>query len=92
MVQAQCGTEEEAVRSTVVKPSNGQTKNKSKKNQPTALGLRRLTKRQREKIYRIGTMIFLVIFAISIVGTLVAVSVAKGPSQGGTPIPVATAR
>ena len=91
MVQAQRGTEEETVRSTVVKPSNGKTKNKSK-SQSTPLNLRRLTKRQREKIYRIGTMIFLVIFAISIVGTLVAVSVGRAPSQGGTPIPVATAR
>jgi hypothetical protein len=64
------------VRSTIVKPSNGQTKSKPK-SQSGGLNLRRLTKRQKEKIYRIFTMIFLVIFAISIVGTLVAVSVVK---------------
>lgn len=68
--------EEETVRSTIVKPSNGQTKGKPK-SQSGRLNLRRLTKRQKEKIYRIFTIIFLVIFAISIVGTLVAVSVVK---------------
>ena len=75
------GAEEEAVRSTVVKPSNGQAKSKSKgaKSQSSSLSLRRLTKRQKERIYQIGTMIFLLIFAFSIVGTLVAVSV-KAPA------------
>lgn len=79
------------MRSTVAKPSNGQSKSKSK-GQSSGLNLRRLTKRQKEKIYRIFTIIFLLVFAISIVGTLVAVSVVKTPTQGGTPIPVATAR
>jgi len=64
------------VKSTIVKPSNGQAKSKPK-NQSGGLNLRRLTKRQKDKIYRIFTMVFLVIFAISIVGTLIAVSVVK---------------
>jgi hypothetical protein len=79
------------VRSTVAKPSNGQAKNKSK-GQSSRLNLRRLTKRQKEKIYRIATIVFLLVFAFSIVGTLVAVSVVRAPGQGGTPIPVATSR
>lgn len=79
------------MRSTTVKPTNGQAKNKSK-GQSSGLNLRRLTKRQKEKIYRIFTIIFLLVFAISIVGTLVAVSVVRAPTQSGTPIPVATAR
>ena len=76
MGQADRRAEEETVRSTIVKPSNGQAKSKPK-NQSGGLSLRRLTKRQKEKIYRIFTMAFLVIFAISIVGTLIAVSVVK---------------
>jgi hypothetical protein len=71
--------EEEKVRSTVVKPSNGQAnKNKPKgqaKSKSPGLGLRRLTKRQRIKIARIAMIVFLIIFTFSIVGGLVAVSV-----------------
>lgn len=79
MGKADSGAEEETVKSTIVKPSNGKAKNKPK-SPSGALSLRRLTKRQKEKIYRIATMVFLVIFAISIVGTLVAVSV-KTPAH-----------
>ena len=76
MGQTDHRAEEETVKSTIVKPSNGQAKSKPK-NQSGGLNLRRLTKRQKDKIYRIFTMVFLVIFAISIVGTLIAVSVVK---------------
>jgi ABC-type Na+ efflux pump permease subunit len=69
------------VKSTVVKPSNGKTdQNKqqasSKKRSP-AISLRRLTKRQREKLYRSFVWFFLFVFVVSIVGGLVAISVAK---------------
>ena len=67
------------MRGTVATPSNGKAnKTKSRgqaKNRPPALSLRRLTKRQKEKIYRIFTIVFLLAFAISIVGGLLYVSV-----------------
>jgi hypothetical protein len=70
---------EEKVKSTVVKPSNGQAKkNKLRsqgKNRSPGLSLRRLTKRQKEKIYRIFAWVFIIVFTFTIVGSLVAVSV-----------------
>jgi hypothetical protein len=70
---------EEKVRSTVVKPSNGQAKKNKPRNpgktRSPGLSLRRLTKRQKEKIYRIFAMVFIVVFTLTIVGSLVAVSV-----------------
>jgi hypothetical protein len=72
--------EEEKVRSTIVKPSNGQAKKNRRrgegKSRSSGLSLRRLTKRQKQKIGRILVAIFLVVFAVTIVGgALVAVSV-----------------
>lgn len=68
---------------TIAKPTNGQRgQNKPRvaaKGKPSNIGLRRLTKRQRERIYRIFTLLFLVIFAISIVGGLIALTV-KAPA------------
>ena len=67
------------MRSTIVKPSNGQT-GKSKprgqtRNKSGGLGLRRLTKRQRQKIGRILMFVFLIVFVFTIVGGVVAISV-----------------
>lgn len=68
--------QEEKVKSTVVKPSNGRTTNGKQRSQPKkGLGLRRLTKKQKEKIYRIFVWGFLAIFTISIVGGLIALTV-----------------
>jgi hypothetical protein len=70
---------EEKVKSTIVKPSNGQAKkNKLRsqgKNRSSLLSLRRLTKRQKQKIGRIFVWVFILVFAFTIVGSLVAVSV-----------------
>jgi hypothetical protein len=88
MGQADSSPEEEEVkdiagrstdgRSTQVR-GNGQTvKSKSKtqsKGKSSGMSLRRLTKRQKDKIRRIVTMVILVVFAISIVGGLVAITV-----------------
>ena len=62
------------MKSTVVKPSNGQSKNKksSARSQSQGWNLRRLTKRQRTDLVRIGMIVFLVIFTFSIVGGMVA--------------------
>ncbi|MDQ6766428.1 MAG: hypothetical protein M3Z41_01250 [Candidatus Eremiobacteraeota bacterium] len=73
------------MRSTIVKPSNGQSnKNKPKgkaKNRSSGLGLRRLTKRQKERIYRIFTIIFLIVFAVTIVGAMFFMVSQKVPGQ-----------
>lgn len=70
---------EEKVKSTIVKPSNGQAKkNKLRsqgKNRSPGLSLRRLTKRQKQKIGRIFVWVFILVFAFTIVGSLVAVTV-----------------
>jgi len=70
---------EEKVKSTIVKPSNGQAKkNKLKgqgKNRSSGLSLRRLTKRQKQKIGRIFVWVFILVFAFTIVGSLVAITV-----------------
>ena len=62
------------MKSTVIKPSNGQTKSKKSqaRNQSQSWNLRRLTKRQRTDLVRIGMIVFLVIFTFSIVGGMVA--------------------
>ena len=70
---------EEKVKSTVVKPSNGQAKKNrlrsQGKNRSAGLSLRRLTKRQKEKIYRIFAWVFILVFTFTIVGSLVAITV-----------------
>jgi len=65
------------VRSTIVKPSNGQTGKKKPKGQAKSSGfaLRRLTKRQRQKIGRMLMFAFLIVFIFTIVGGVVAISV-----------------
>ena len=69
------------MKSTVVKPSNGRTSNAKQrsqsKNKSWSVGLRRLTKKQKQKIYRGVVWVFLVIFTISIVGGLIALTVHK---------------
>jgi hypothetical protein len=73
--------QEEKVKSTIVKPSNGRPsggkQRRPNKSRSWAAGLRRLTKKQKQKIYRIVVSVFLLIFVISIVGTLVAVGFHK---------------
>ncbi len=70
------------MKSTVVKPSNGQAaKSKPKgqaRNKSGGLGLRRLTKRQRQKIGRVMMFVFLIVFIFTIVGGVVAISVKPG--------------
>jgi hypothetical protein len=71
-------------RSTSARGNGQAAKNRSKaqsKGKSGGLSLRRLTKRQRDRIRRIVTMVILVIFAISIVGGLVAITV-KVPAAG----------
>ncbi len=69
------------MKSTVVKPSNGRAsqgkQRASAKGKSPKIGLRRLTKRQREKIYRIFVWVFLVVFTVSIVGGLIALTVKR---------------
>jgi hypothetical protein len=67
------------VKSTIVKPSNGRTpQNKSRgPRKPSSGGLRRLTKKQKEKIYRGFVWVFLAVFTISIVGGLIALTIRK---------------
>ncbi len=90
MGQAYRSPEEEEVkdlagRSTTAK-SNGQpVKNTSKaqsRGKSFGMSLRRLTKRQKDKIRRIVTMVILVIFGISIVGAGVFSIMAKAPVTG----------
>ncbi len=75
MGQAHRIGKEEKVKSTVVKPTNGQASKRKLKTQnrsrSSGFSLRRLTKRQREKLARIFVTAFIVIFLISIVGGLV---------------------
>ena len=84
MGQTDGGAEKEEVKSTILKPSNGRPiKSRPKgqgKSRSMGFGLRRLSKRQKEKIYRILTLIFLIVFAFTIVGTLIAFTV-KVPGQ-----------
>lgn len=67
------------MKSTVVKPSNGSSP--SGKQRPTSkskswsLGLRRMTKRQKEGMYRVFVWAFLAIFTVSIVGGMIALTV-----------------
>lgn len=66
------------MKSTVVKPSNGRSaspKARPPKNRPWSVGLRRLSKRQKEKIYRVVVTVFLIIFTVSIVGGIIALTV-----------------
>lgn len=66
------------MKSTVVKPSNGQTpsgKQRSASKSRFGVGLRRLTKRQKERIYRVFVWVFLAIFTVSIVGGMIALTV-----------------
>lgn len=66
------------MKSTVVKPSNGRTQNdkqRSASKRAWSFGLRRLTKKQKEKIYRVAVWIFLGVFTVSIVGGLIALTV-----------------
>jgi hypothetical protein len=69
------------VKSTVVKPSNGRAMNgkqrSQSKNKPWGSGLRRLTKKQRDRLYRGFVWVFLVIFTVSIVGGLIALTIHK---------------
>jgi hypothetical protein len=73
------GAQEDEVKSTVIKPSNGQTNGKPQrggsKSKSWSIGLRRLTKKQKEKIYRVFVWIFLGVFTLSIVGGLIALTV-----------------
>ena len=70
---------EEKVKSTIVKPSNGQAKKNRLKSQGKSgspgLSLRRLSKKQKEKMYRIFAWVFIIVFTFTIVGSLVAVTV-----------------
>lgn len=78
MGEADAGAQEDEVKSTVVRPSNGQTNGKqqrSSKSRSWSMGLRRLTKKQKEKIYRVFVWIFLGVFTVSIVGGLIALTV-----------------
>jgi hypothetical protein len=67
------------VKSTIVKPTNGRSANdkqrSTSKKSSWSLGLRRLTKKQREKIYRLFVWGFLAVFTLSIVGGLIALTV-----------------
>jgi hypothetical protein len=73
------GTQEDEVKRTVVRPSNGQSNGKQQrsasKSKPWSVGLRRLTKKQKEKIYRVFVWVFLGVFTLSIVGGLIALTV-----------------
>jgi hypothetical protein len=71
-------------RSTSARGNGQAVKSRSKaqsKGKWSGVGLRRLTKRQKDKIRRIVTMVILVVFALSIVGGLVAITV-KAPGTG----------
>jgi hypothetical protein len=71
--------QEEKVKSTVVKPSNGRTPSGKQrpisKGKSWSIGLRRMTKRQKDAMYRVFVWAFLVIFTVSIVGGLIAITV-----------------
>jgi hypothetical protein len=72
--------QEAEVKSTIVKPSNGRVNEKQRsqsKHKSWSVGLRRLTKKQKQKIYRGIVWVFLVIFTVSIVGGLIALTVHK---------------
>lgn len=57
--------------SSIEKPASGRPKNKPRaKGNAGLAGWGRLSKRQRARIYRIFTAVFLVIFVISVVGAL----------------------
>lgn len=79
MGQAGTGAQEEKVKSTIVKPSNGRTpsgkQRGASKSKAWSAGLRRLTKKQKEKIYRVFVWIFLGVFTVSIVGGLIALTI-----------------
>ena len=70
--------QEEKMKSTIVKPSNGRSpsgKRQTAKNKSWSMGLRRMTKRQKEGMYRVFVWAFLAIFTVSIVGGLIALTV-----------------
>ncbi len=52
----------------------GKPQRPARKSGSWSFGMRRLTKRQRERLFRMVVTVFLVIFAVSIIGALVAVT------------------
>jgi hypothetical protein len=76
---------EEKVKSTVVKPSNGQASKRKVRPHNRAgfsgFSLRRLTKRQRERLSRILVTIFLLIFVLVIAGGLLIVTTQPVPTH-----------